>query len=230
MLTAFYELPLVYFGLDCYNQFIPFHVSGVTKAPVSSEEELGNFRIHELERGMAMSEKIRKMVISALCLTMAFLLPFLTGQIPRFGNMLLPMHIPVLLCGFLCGSFWGALTGFLTPLLRSLILSMPPMIPNALCMAMELSAYGGFAALFHALFHRRGMPGVYLSLGLAMLAGRVVWGISSYLIYSFALNRSFTLPMFFASAFLGAWPGILLQLILIPLILKALEKSHLFER
>ena len=69
------------------------------------------------------------------------LLPFFTGQIPEIGSMLLPMHIPVLLCGMIVGGPWGLLIGFLCPLLRSALFSMPPPYPTAVSMAFELAAY-----------------------------------------------------------------------------------------
>lgn len=53
-------------------------------------------------------EQIQNMVLSALLLAIGLVLPFLTGQIPEIGSALLPMHIPVLICGFICGWQWGA--------------------------------------------------------------------------------------------------------------------------
>ncbi|MBE6629112.1 MAG: ECF transporter S component, partial [Ruminococcaceae bacterium] len=81
---------------------------------------------------MRYHNKTLKMVLAALFLAMAYVLPFLTGQIPEIGAMLCPMHIPVLLCGFLCGWPWGLAVGFVAPLLRSLTLGMPPLFPTAL--------------------------------------------------------------------------------------------------
>ena len=86
---------------------------------------------------------IRNMVIAALMLAVAYVLPNFTGNIPQIGSMLLPMHLPVLLCGFLCGGFWGAGVGFVAPLLRSALTGgFPPMFPTAVSMAFELAAYG----------------------------------------------------------------------------------------
>ena len=51
---------------------------------------------------------VRQLVLAALFLALAFVLPLLTGQVPKVGNMLCPMHFPVLLCGFVCGAPWGA--------------------------------------------------------------------------------------------------------------------------
>ena len=95
-----------------------------------------------------MSTKTKRLVISALLLAAGLVLPFLTGGIPNFGRMLLPMHLPVLLCGFVCGWKWGLLVGFVTPLLRSVLFGMPPMVPTALAMAFELAAYGALAGFF----------------------------------------------------------------------------------
>ena len=59
------------------------------------------------------NNSVKKLVYSAICLALCLVLPFLTGQIPEVGSMLLPMHLPVLLCGFLCGGPWGAAVGFI---------------------------------------------------------------------------------------------------------------------
>ena len=71
----------------------------------------------------------RDLILAALCLALAMLLPFLTGQIQTLGNMLCPMHIPVLLCAYICGYRWAAAVGFISPLLRYAIFGMPPIMP-----------------------------------------------------------------------------------------------------
>ena len=85
---------------------------------------------------------LRKLTYSAACLALALVLPFVTGNIPDIGNMLCPMHIPVLLCGFLCGGFWGTAVGAVAPILRSLIFGRPYLYPAALAMMFELAIYG----------------------------------------------------------------------------------------
>ena len=69
-----------------------------------------------------MSETKKKPIInltlSAMFLAVGLVLPFFTGQIPQIGNMLLPMHIPVLLCGLICGWQYGLAVGFILPPLR----------------------------------------------------------------------------------------------------------------
>ena len=86
--------------------------------------------------------KTQKIVFSAFFLALALALPFLTGQIPQIGNMLSPMHFPVLLCGFICGWPYGLAVGFIAPLLRFMVFGMPPIFPTGISMAFELAVYG----------------------------------------------------------------------------------------
>ena len=163
------------------------------------------------------------LVLAALFLAMAMVLPFLTGQIPEIGSMLCPMHIPALLCGFFCGWPWGLAVGLIAPVLRSLIFGMPPMFPVAVCMSAELAAYGGISGLLYSRFSRNKVS-VYVSLLAAMAAGRLVWGMAQFLCAG--LNPTvFGMAAFWAGAVTTAIPGILLQLILIPVLVMALERN-----
>lgn len=165
---------------------------------------------------------ILKIVISALMLALCMVLPFLTGQIPQIGSMLLPMHIPVLLCGFFCGPFFGLLIGAIAPLLRSLLFGMPPLLPTATAMCFELATYGFVAGLMYKLLPKKPVY-VYVALIVAMILGRAVWGLSSLIIYGFQGNE-FALMAFLSGAFINAWPGIILQIVLIPLLVIIIKK------
>ena len=173
------------------------------------------------------SDNIRNMVLSALFLAVAYVLPYFTGNIPQIGSMLLPMHLPTILCGFLCGAPWGAAVGFFAPLMRSAILGMPYMYPTAIAMAFEMAVYG-FVSGF--LYHRlsKSIQNVYIALISSMLCGRIVWGIvmSSLLVG----NGGFTVAAFIAGAFTNAIPGIILQLVAIPAIVLSLRKANLVSR
>lgn len=171
--------------------------------------------------------KIQKLVSSALCLGLCLVLPLLTGQIQQIGNMLLPMHIPVLLCGFLCGPLWGAVVGFIAPLLRYLIFGMPVIFPMGISMAFELGTYGLVSGLLYRLLPQK-TSSIYLSLLGAMVSGRLVWGGVRFLLAGLT-NTSFPFSMFIAGAITEAIPGIVIQLILIPVILMALKKSKLMK-
>ncbi len=166
----------------------------------------------------------KNLVLSAVFLAIALLLPLLTGQILAIGNMLLPMHIPVLLCGFFCGWQYGLAVGAVAPLLRSALVGMPPMFPIAVAMAFELAAYGLMTGLLYRCFPKK-IGCVYAVLLISMVAGRVVWGAVSFVLYGFG-DTAFSWEMFMGGAFLKALPGIALQLILIPILVMALEKNN----
>lgn len=155
-------------------------------------------------------------------LALAFVLPFLTGQIPQIGAMLCPMHIPVLLCGFFCGGPWGLLVGFLAPLLRSVVLGMPPMFPKAICMAFELATYGFMAGILYQILPKKKLN-VYVSLLGAMICGRLVWGLAMFTCMGLDIEK-FGLAAFLAGAFTNAVPGIVIQLVLIPILVITLSK------
>lgn len=177
---------------------------------------------------MKNQNKLLKMILSALFLAMAYVMPFLTGQIPEIGSMLCPMHIPVLLCGFVCGWPWGFAVGFIAPLLRSLTLGMPPIFPTAICMAFELAAYGAFSGLMHKLLPRK-KPYIYFSLLISMLAGRLVWGMA--MLACMGVNGgAFTFSAFFAGAVTNAIPGIIIQIVLIPILVMILDNPKIMNR
>lgn len=168
---------------------------------------------------------VQKICLSGMFLALGLVLPLLTGQIPRIGNMMLPMHIPVLLCGLICGWGYGGAVGLICPLLRNVIFGAPPM-PNAVSMAFELCTYGLVIGLAYGLFRRKNVVTLYGSMILAMILGRIVWGIAQMIVMGVAGN-AFTVEMFMAGAFLNAIPGIILQLILIPAIMIALDRAKL---
>ena len=170
----------------------------------------------------------KKWIYSGLFLALAMILPFLTGQIPSIGNMLLPMHLPAFLCGLICGFPYGALVGFISPLLRYVLFGMPPIFPTGIAMAFELLTYGLVSGLVYSRFKHQNLKAVYLSLITAMLAGRIVWGLATWLLLGYS-GKSFTLTMFITSGFVTGLPGIILQLILVPAIMIVLNKTRLIK-
>lgn len=174
-----------------------------------------------------------RITLAAMFLALGILLPFLTANNMVLGQTLSLMHIPVLLSGFVCGWPWGLLAGFITPLLRSVLIGMPPVFPTALSMAFELAAYGALAGfLYQAL--RRSTLNIYLALLIAMLFGRLVWGLASFALFSIARDAytqvipiPFSLRFFWTAAFATPWPGILLHIAVIPPLIIALEKARL---
>lgn len=168
------------------------------------------------------NKKIKNIVLSALFIAMAYVLPFLTGQIPDIGNMLCPMHLPVILCGFVCGWQYGLAAGVISPLLRSLTISMPVLFPRAVCMAAELAVYGMIAGLMYKILPKKKIY-IYLSLIISMIAGRIVWGFAMFICMEI-LGKSFGFSYFMAESVFNALPGILIQLAVIPLAVMLINK------
>ena len=169
----------------------------------------------------------RDLVLAALFLALAFVLPMITGHVPQIGNMLCPMHFPVLLAGFVLGGPWGLALGFIAPLLRSLLFGMPPMFPIAISMAFEMAAYGVVSGwMYRKVPHT--LPMTYATLVTAMVAGRLVWGAVRFVLAGLT-GSSFPFSAFLSGALLTAIPGIIAQLILIPLIVTALKKAKFMD-
>lgn len=173
-----------------------------------------------------MRENIRKLSIAAMLFAIGLVLPFLTGQIPEVGNMFLPMHLPVMLCGLVCGPMWGGFVGATLPLVRSLIFSRPVLYPSAIAMAAELTVYA-FVIGFVFLRSRHTLASLYIALFSSMLAGRLVWGCVMTLLL--AGGDGFTFAAFLSGAVLEAIPGIVLQIILIPAVVLALGRAGLAD-
>lgn len=155
-------------------------------------------------------------------MALGLVLPFLTAQVPQIASMLLPMHIPVLLCGYACGWQYGLVVGAVTPLLRSFLFAVPVMFPGAVAMAFELAVYGMMTGIFYRLFPRK-IWSIYATLLIAMVSGRIVWGIVRMTIAGITGN-AFTWKLFLAGALTQAVPGIILQLVLIPILVMAMRK------
>ena len=170
---------------------------------------------------------IRHLTYAAICLALCLVLPFLTGQIPQIGSALCPMHLPVLLAGFVCGPWWAAAVGLVAPLLRHLIFGMPPIL-TAIAMAFELLTYGIVSGLLYRLLPKK-TGYIYLSLIGAMIVGRVVWGVVQVIILGLS-GSSFTWAAFWAGAVANAIPGIIVQLVLIPLLVMALKKARIIQK
>lgn len=161
---------------------------------------------------------------TALCMALGLILPILFHMFGA-GSVFLPMHIPVLLCGLLFGWQWGAVCGLFVPLISSLLTGMPPIFPTAPAMMLELCAYG----ILTGVFYRKLRWNIYPALICSMLGGRVVSGIANAIFYGMA-DKSYGFAAFLSGAFVQAVPGILIQIIVIPILILALEKARIISR
>jgi len=172
---------------------------------------------------------VKKLILSAMFVAFGVLLPILTANIPEIGMMLLPMHIPVMLAGLILGYRYGLLVGIIVPLLRSFIFGMPVFMPMGISMAFELGTYGLVIGLMYALSEHKNIVSLYVSMIVAMIIGRIVWGIAMFVLVVSINGGMFTLNAFWMGAFVNAVPGIVLQLVLIPIVMVALGRARIIQ-
>ena len=174
------------------------------------------------------NKTIRNWVLTAFFLALGLALPFLTGQIPEVGSMLLPMHLPVFLCALICGWKYATPLAFVLPIMRSLIFTMPPFYPNALAMAFELATYAFVAGFVYYLFKKQSVEIVYVSIVSAMIAGRIVWGAAEVILLGIG-GKPFTWEAFWSGAIVKAVPGIVMLLVVVPAVMLALDSHKLIR-
>lgn len=173
---------------------------------------------------------IRNITLSGIFLALGLVLPFITGM--QLGGILCPMHIPILICGFVCGGKYGLLVGILCPLFRSLLFGMPSIYPSAISMSAELGMYGLISGLLYNKLKKININEIlviYISLISSQLLGRLSWGLIRFIIGTIDQTNVFTFEAFISGAFVLAWPGIIIQLILIPIVVRTLSKIGYLE-
>ena len=115
--------------------------------------------------------KTKQLSLSSMFLALGVLFPQLFHAIPNAGNIFLPMHIPVLICGFVCGPIYGLLVGLVTPILSYLIFAMPSTIMLSQ-MIVELSIYGFLIGLLNKKIH---LSNVLLKNYLVLISSMMKW-------------------------------------------------------
>ncbi len=166
---------------------------------------------------------LNNMVLTAMFIACAILLPLVTANIDNYGRLLCPMHIPVMICGAVCGWQWGMAAGFISPLLRALLFPAPVMYPTAISMAFELAAYGLIIALMLRMLSGKmeRLASVYVSMIVAMIVGRLVLALARFAMYGM-FRTPYSWSIFMAEAVTSAVPAIVLQFAVIPPIVYAL--------
>jgi len=168
--------------------------------------------------------RLRKFVFTAMCITLCSVLPLVLHAVPRAGNVILPMHIPVLLCGLIVGWQFGLLCGIFGPILSHFTTGMPnpAYMPS---MIVELAIYGAVTGLMICFVRTKNKyVNIYTSLIVAMILGRIVAGAARAFIFT---PGTVTMALWVTGYFVTSLPGIIIQLILIPTIVVALEKAKL---
>lgn len=164
--------------------------------------------------------KTNKITTSAVLIALGIILPTIFHMTSLSGQIFLPMHIPVLIAGFLLGGPLGMFIGLILPIINHFITGMPA-VPFLYNMIVELGVYGLAAGIFYKHFRLSLFP----SLILAMISGRIAAGIMFFLTTYLFTNQIASIKMFLNASFIVALPGIIIQLIIIPIIISQYEKS-----
>ncbi len=162
-----------------------------------------------------------KMVLAALFAALGVLLPTIFHAFNMMGPIFLPMHIPVLLCGLICGWKYGLLVGIIAPLISSVATGMPPLYPTGIAMILELATYGTVTGLVSKKQNH------FVALVSAMLCGRVVSGLANLVLLGVG---KYGIKAFLTGSFVTAFPGIILQLVLIPAVMVMLQRTHVLDK
>ncbi|MCL2839532.1 MAG: DUF1893 domain-containing protein [Defluviitaleaceae bacterium] len=176
---------------------------------------------------MQQLEGTKRLVVAGMFVAVGILLPYFTAHmfgVP--GTVLLPMHIPVFLIGLLCGAKFGLIAGMMIPILSSVLTGMPPTFPMLPIMIGELGMYGFMSGLVFGKINRLALHKtikIYIALVIAMVAGRMVYGVIFGILFFTAAEplRALSVP----GAIVTGWPGLLIQLTLIPLIVYAVFRE-----
>lgn len=173
-----------------------------------------------------MLSNVKRLVLTAVCAALCVVLPMAFHAFPNGGNVFLPMHIPVLLCGLICSWPYGLVCGLLGPFLSSVLTQMPPaaFLPS---MMVECAVYGCVAGALMRLVHTKNVYcDLYISMGTAMVLGRFVSGVVKGLI----LAPGTPIFAWVTTSLVQGIPGIAIQLALIPSIVYALMRARLLPQ
>lgn len=179
---------------------------------------------------MKKNADVKKLTYTALLIAVGILLPQVFHLIggSAAGQIFLPMHIPVMLAGFLLGPVSGLVTGLITPIASSLLTGMPAaaILPF---MTIELIGYGVFSGIFYRLFQKY-KAGLLLALVLTMIAGRLLNAVALVVagnIFGLTVAPAVSVIIALGTGF----PGIVIQLIFIPVLILALRKAgYLYDK
>lgn len=164
--------------------------------------------------------KTRKIVLSGVFIAIGIILPIIFHSFNMGGQIFLPMHIPVLVAGMFVGPLYGLIVGIITPILSSVLTGMPPAFPMLPIMIFELATYGFVSGYIYNNIKKN----TYLALLAGMVDGRIVAAIVVFILARF-FGAQMSAINFIKTGIITGLPGIIIQLIFIPPLVKILKRS-----
>lgn len=174
--------------------------------------------------------KVKDITLTAMFITLGFIIPIIFHTSYMFGRIFLPMHITVILCAMICGPLLGSICAFCTVILSTALTGLPPIYPVATIMIFELITYSIVSGYAIKILHKKYNLIIvsYISLIVAMICGRAVLGLFSVILIGM-LGNGYSLQAFMMSAFITALPGIIIQLVIIPWIIVFLNRTNIID-
>jgi len=163
-----------------------------------------------------------ELIRASIILSIGILFPIIFHFFGIAGPIFLPMHIPVFIGGVLLVPELAILVGFLTPLLSSLLTGMPILFPIAIIMMFELASYGFIVSKLT----RKYKLNIFITIIIAMFAGRVIAAISVYVLV-LMFNIKLDPMIYIKGAIVTGLPGIFIQLLIIPILIKVMKQMKL---
>lgn len=174
---------------------------------------------------MNQMSSVKRITLCAVCIALCYVLPIAFHSL-ALGSILSPMHIPVLLCGLVCGGGYGFLCGIIGPVVSHLLSGMPPLLMLAR-MIPELCIYGLAGGLAMKYIRTgRAAADIYISLAIAMVAGRIAGGIATAIVFT-VTSGVYSIALWVTSYFAESIPGIVAHLIIVPVLVLTLQKARL---
>lgn len=167
--------------------------------------------------------KSKKIVLSGLFIALGVIVPMIFHTVNLAGNIFLPMHIPVLLAGFVLGPIYGGIVGIICPIISGFTTGMPPIMPVMPIMAFELCGYGILSGLLYLKTRE-----VYPALIGSMIGGRIFAIVGAFVVSLTVAPQVHPLA-YVASGIIPAIPGMIVQLIAIPILIKLISRSESME-
>ncbi len=174
---------------------------------------------------------LQSVILTVLFTALGVSLPVIFHRLGIPSLRFSPMHFPVLLASFLLGPASGAFIGAASVLISTFLTGMPVVFPTGIAMMFELAVYGIFASVFHRKMFsaKKSYTALLASLILAMILGRLVNGAVQTVI-ALLSSAKYSFPQFWNSCFVVSLPGILAQIVILPLAAFGILKSEILER
>ena len=168
-------------------------------------------------------------MLAAMAVILGSIVHMLADGSNKIASLFSPMHFPVLIAGILCGPWLGLICGAITPWIGFFANGRPPLPNPLLPMFVELALYGFMTGMMRKVFLKNPKTNRFasvLALVIAMVAGRLANAfVGAFFLMS--SDKSYFVALFakFIDNFAATWAAIIIQLVFIPAILFALQKS-----